>query len=101
EAGNDMIAPDSSRVPSRRWEYEYPRPAAYFGFELALFDALGKVSGMPVSTLWGGAWRDRVPISFWIGRMLPDDAARQAALSCKLGFTALKMKASIEDDLPA
>jgi muconate cycloisomerase len=42
-----------------------------------------------------------VPISFWIGRMTPGDAARQAALARKLGFTAMKMKASIEDDLPA
>lgn len=101
EAENDLLAPATSKFPSRNWEYDYPRPFVYFGFEIALWDALGKISGLPLSSIWGGAWRDLVPISFWIGRMTPDDAARQAALARKLGFTAMKMKASIEDDLPA
>jgi muconate cycloisomerase len=99
EADNDMLAPASSKVPSRSWEYEYLRPYAYYGFEVALLDALGKVAGLPVSFLLGGAWRDRVLTSFWIGRMVPEDAARQAALARKLGFTAMKIKASIEDPL--
>lgn len=98
---NDLLAPSSSSVPSRRWEYDYLRREGYMGFEIALFDALGKQAGFPLGGLLGGAWRDQIPTSFWIGRMTPDDAARQAALARKLGFTALKMKASIEDDLPA
>jgi len=101
EANNDMLTPPASKVPSRRWEYDYPKGYVYYGFECALFDAWGKVSDLPVSSLMGGAFRDRVATSFWIGRMTPDDAARQAARARKLGFTTLKMKASIEDDLPA
>lgn len=100
EAANDMIAAPDSKYQSRRWEYDYPKTYAYYGFECALFDAWGKASGLPVSSLMGGAWRDKVAVSFWIGRMTPDDAARQAALGKKLGFTTLKMKASIEDPLP-
>lgn len=97
----DMLTPASSRVKSRRWEYEYPRRETYGAYEVALFDALGKRIEMPLSGLLGGAWRDTAPISFWIGRMTPDDAARQALLARRMGFTSLKMKASIEDDLPA
>src|ERR1051326_761405 len=48
EASNDLVAVKGSQVPIRRWEYDYPRPFPYFGFECALFDAWGKVSGLPV-----------------------------------------------------
>lgn len=101
EAANDLIAVKGSQVEIRRWEYDYPKTYCYFGFECALLDAWGKVSGLPMSGVLGGAYRDRVPVSFWFGRMLPEDGARQAAVAKKLGFTALKMKASIQDDLPA
>ena len=100
EETNDMLAAKDSRVKSRRWEYDYPKGYVYYGYECALFDAWGKVSGLPVSSLLGGAFRDRVATSFWMGRMTPDDAARQAALARKLGFSTMKMKASIEDPLP-
>ena len=47
----------------------FSSPAIAEGYEMALFDLAGKALGLPVSRLFGGAYRDRVPVSRCSGRM--------------------------------
>jgi len=69
----------------------------YWPLEAALWDIIGKVTGQPVSVLFGGA-RDRLPgyASFGEART-PQDRA-EAALSAKsAGFQACKIRISRTD----
>ncbi len=74
-------------------------PAVYAGYEMALFDLTGKALGLPVYRLFGGKFRDRVPVSRCSGRMTPDDAARTAQEAVEAGYSVLKMKATADDPL--
>ena len=82
--------------------YELPltlRSPAYDTFEMAIFDLGGKALGVPVHRLLGGAYRERVPVDFWIGRRTPEDAGRKAREARAMGYTGLKMKAAAEDPM--
>jgi len=69
------------------------------GIDIALWDIAGKVSGLPIHKLIGGAHRDRVPV-YGYGMMLRrEDAASlaarftdEAAAIKDAGFAATKMK---------
>ncbi len=74
-------------------------PAAYAGYEMALFDLAGKALGVPAYRLFGGKFRDLVPVSRCSGRMTPDDAARTAQHAVDQGYSVLKMKATADDPL--
>jgi galactonate dehydratase len=80
------------------------RATAIAGIDLALWDILGKVAGMPCSKLWGGPVRDHVRTYCHLGggRMedfyetAADDAQRFADLARQAvadGFTAFKSMA--------
>lgn len=80
------------------------RGTAISGIDIALWDILGKIHGVPCHALWGGAVRDYVRLYCHLGggRMedfygtLPPDAARFAALAQMAvadGFTAFKAMA--------
>ena len=56
----------------------FSNPAVYAGFEMALYDLMGKALNVPAYRLFGGKYRDRVPVSRCSGRMTPHDAARTA-----------------------
>jgi muconate cycloisomerase len=77
----------------------FANPSLYEGFEMALFDLTGKTLGVPVYRLFGGKYRDRVPVSRCSGRMTPEDAARTAKEVVAKGYTVLKMKATADDPL--
>jgi len=66
--------------------------------ETAWLDLLARRAGVPMSHLFGGAWRDRVPTSYWMGRVTPDHARRCVARGKSLGFTGVKLKTSLEDE---
>lgn len=70
---------------------------AYDAFEMALFDLVGRIHGLPVHALLGGKIRDRVAIDYWIGQMSPTDAADAAIRAKAQGFHGLKMKCAIDD----
>jgi muconate cycloisomerase len=77
----------------------FSSPAIAEGYEMALFDLAGKALGLPVSRLFGGAYRDRVPVSRCSGRMTPADAAKTAREVVAQGYSVLKMKAYAEDSV--
>lgn len=67
--------------------------------EMACWDIIGKKAQMPLCNLWGGRYRDRVPIIGYIQSAKPDDVAREAAEYAKRGFTTLKVKLGMGEAL--
>lgn len=67
---------------------------AISGVDIALHDVVGKALGVPVSTLLGGAVRDRIPMyaSFTSRERSPLEQARLCAAAIQQGFTATKIK---------
>ena len=74
-----------------------PPGREYDGFEVAVNDLVGKKLGVPAYQLLGGAYRDRVLMSYWTGRRTPEDAGRIAREAKDAGFASLKMKCALED----
>ena len=72
----------------------------YDAFEMAFYDLVGKALRVPVHRLFGGAVRDRVPVSWCSGRQTPSDAAATARKALDQGYRVLKMKATVDDPLP-
>lgn len=64
-----------------------------FGLQMAVFDVIGKVEGVPIYRLLGPKLRDRCPISWWDIDMPPEDWVEEAKESVKRGYLAFKMKA--------
>ena len=65
--------------------------------EMALSDLTARRAGLPLCALWGGAWRDRVPVDYWMPRTTPDHAVRCVERGIALGFSGVKLKTSLED----
>lgn len=69
----------------------------YWPLEAALWDIIGKVTGQPVSVLFGGA-RDRLPAYASFGEARTPPARAEAALAAKsAGFKAIKIRISRTD----
>ena len=63
------------------------------GVDMALFDAAGKTLGVPVYTLLGGRFRDRVRVyvsSVWVDPEQPETALEDTARYVTEGFSAIK-----------
>lgn len=69
------------------------------GIEMALWDILGKVAGLPVYRLLGGAVRDVVKTKFSVSGVEPERAADIARWAVEKGFRAMKVKVGIEPDV--
>ena len=63
------------------------------GLQMALFDAAGKLAGVPVYRLLGNKCREWCPVSFWDHDMSPEKYAIEAKVAAGLGYTCMKMKA--------
>ncbi len=59
--------------------------------DLALWDILGKYSGLPVYRLLGGKYRDRIPTYAGIGGATVDALRENALQAVEQGFQAVKM----------
>ncbi len=66
--------------------------------EMAFWDILGKVAGLPVYRLLGGAVRDFVTTKFSVSGLPPAEAARIAAWAVEQGFRTMKVKVGIQPD---
>lgn len=64
----------------------------YWPLEVALWDILGQVAGLPVASLFGGA-TDGLPVYASCGSLLPPAARAESALRLREeGFAALKVR---------
>jgi L-alanine-DL-glutamate epimerase-like enolase superfamily enzyme len=73
-------------------------PFTKAGLEMALWDILGKVAGLPVYRLLGGPVRDFVPTKFSVSGLAPEKAAEIAAWAVAQGFRTMKVKVGIEPE---
>lgn len=80
------------------WSWEIDSGKSYSLVESLWLDAVGRLVGMPVHQLLGGAIRNRVPVDFWINR---PDAATMVRLiheAASMGLKGVKMKSSAHGD---
>jgi len=71
---------------------ELPSKSSYSGFEMALYDAVGKAFGWPVYRLLGGLAHRQVLVNYWCGRKNPTDIQRVAKRALAGGFKGIKIK---------
>lgn len=87
-------------VATLRWsELPIARSREYDGFEAAVYDLAGKMCGVPVHQLLGGAVRDRVLVSAWSSHRSTEDAAAVALAAHQQGINHIKFKCSRDDDV--
>ncbi|MEX2260714.1 MAG: enolase C-terminal domain-like protein [Bryobacteraceae bacterium] len=68
-------------------------------FEIAIYDLMGKVLGLPVHALLGGRMQDKVAVSYWTGQRTDADLVRVGQRAVELGFKNLKFKARLGDPI--
>jgi muconate cycloisomerase len=64
----------------------------YKAMEVAVFDLVGRVRGMSLSQLLGGACRDEIVTSYWAGLQNPDYSMAAAERARDGGFSCMKIK---------
>ena len=72
---------------------------ALSGIDIALWDILGKVRGVPIYQLLGGRWRDRVPV--YATALYPEEpskVAKRARGFAEQGFHGVKIKVGFDLD---
>lgn len=74
-------------------------PFTKSGVEMALWDILGKASGLPVYRLMGGAVREVVALKFSISGTSAAKASALAQWAVEQGFRTMKVKVALGDDL--
>jgi L-alanine-DL-glutamate epimerase-like enolase superfamily enzyme len=67
-------------------------PYAKAALDIALHDVKGRILGIPVYELLGGAYRDRVAIAQSLGYMEPAKAAAEAQAAIAEGIKTIKIK---------
>ena len=73
-------------------------PFTKAGLEMALWDILGKVAGLPLYRLLGGPVREMVPLKFSVSGLAPKASAGIAAWAVQQGFRTLKVKVGIDPE---
>jgi L-alanine-DL-glutamate epimerase-like enolase superfamily enzyme len=63
------------------------------GLQMAVWDAAGKIAGVPCYRLIGAKKRDECPLSWWAIDMPPEDWAAEARDAVEAGYTCFKLKA--------
>jgi L-alanine-DL-glutamate epimerase-like enolase superfamily enzyme len=97
--GRDPL--DIARLAAEMGRRVAGNPFTRAGVEMALWDILGKVAGLPLYRLWGDARRDEVPAKFSVSGVEPERAAEIASWAVERGFRAMKVKVGrdLEEDL--
>jgi L-alanine-DL-glutamate epimerase-like enolase superfamily enzyme len=84
---------------SRKMNYTLANnPFTKAALEMALWDILGKIAGLPVYRLLGGPVRDFVPTKFSVSGLEPEKAAEIASWAVEQGFRTMKVKVGIEPE---
>lgn len=80
--------------------YHHKRAAvmALSAVDMAMWDAAGKIAGLPLHDLWGGAYRREVVMTAYLFIHEPDELARRAREFQALGYRAFKVKIGLDPE---
>lgn len=73
-------------------------PYAKCAVDIALHDAWGKIAGLPIYKLLGGAVRESVPVAHMIGLMGETEAMEEAVGAARDGVTSLQIKGGVDPE---
>lgn len=79
------------------WHHVNATSPAIGAIEMACWDIVGKLAGLPLATLFGGPVRDRVEYFYYLGRRPPQEMEADAAEGAKAGFRTFYLKAGSDD----
>ncbi len=104
EALSDYLIPALLDVPIESIEGLHQRmntaikeqPMAKAALDIAYHDVVGKIQGVPVYQLLGGAYRKMVPLSWAIGLGSPEDIIHEAHEAISRGFRTIKVKIGVD-----
>ncbi len=71
---------------------DLPDKGSYAGFEMALYDIVGKAFRWPLYRLLGGLAQRKVLVNYWCGRKNPTDIRRVAERAVAGHFRGIKIK---------
>jgi muconate cycloisomerase len=94
---DDLFAHEHPNRPHRLIEFSFGSPDDS-GVHALVLDLIGKKHGLPAHALFGGAYRKRVRVDYWMGRMTPEDSARICIAAKRNGYRGVKCKCALEDD---
>ena len=100
----DLLAPqlvgenpaDVERLTGKLRRALAVNPFTKAALEMALWDILGKMAGLPVYRLLGGAVRDSVATKWSVSGVEPEKAAAIARWAVEQGFRAMKVKVGLD-----
>lgn len=96
-----LSRPANPRAACRRMDAAVAaNPYAKAAIEMALWDALGRLAGLPLCTVLGGG-PTPVPIKYVVGMIGPDEARDESLWGVEQGFAVLKVKVggTLDDDI--
>jgi glucarate dehydratase len=79
--------------------YHHKRAAvmATCAVEMAMWDAFGKICGQPLYRLWGGRWRQRIPLAAYLLQSDPTQVVADARAYQEAGFETYKLKIGYDE----
>ncbi|MGH7825006.1 MAG: mandelate racemase/muconate lactonizing enzyme family protein [Candidatus Binatia bacterium] len=101
---NDILAPAVKDADARRIEAVHALmdkavkgyPYAKAAIDMALYDVIGKATGVPAYQLMGGCFRERVSIAHSLGLMEIEKAVDEAVQAKAEGIKTVKLKGGLD-----